>query len=286
MTTSACLAFSDNGVSPMKIVFRLNYHTVPGQSLWLINSIDQNIESIPMRWLNDEQWEISLDFSENQNLPTEYHYQLRQENGVELNEWKSPRLIHVDPIRYDHLLLLDTWCSAGTVDYAFETKVFNAVLPVRGPFQLLEISKNTNHRFQLRMAAVPAGQVPCLIGNIHELGNWDKRSAVPLEEISPNVWQTNINLPADGDIEYKYGLFDRDHQRAASLELGGNRKISSRGDISQQLTLVNDECYHRDDDVLFKGAGVAIPVFSLRSEQGLGVGEFADLKLHSNSTDQ
>ena len=29
----------------------------------------------------------------------------------------------------------------------------------------------------------------------------------------------------------------------------------------------------------FKGAGVAIPVFSLRSEKSFGVGEFTDLKL-------
>jgi 4-alpha-glucanotransferase len=263
----------------MKIIFRLNYHTVPGQSLWLIYSIDRNAKCLPMQWLNSDQWEVSLDFSDTQNLPTEYHYQLRQENGVELDEWKSPRVIHVNPIEYDQLLLLDTWCSAGTVDYAFETKVFQAVLPARGPFKVLEISKNANYRFQLRMAAVPVGQVPCLIGNVQEIGSWDECSAWPLQEVSPNVWQKMLYLPSNGDVEYKYGLFDLGQQRAVILELGENRRIPLHDDSSKQMTQVNDECYHRDDKELFKGAGVAIPVFSLRSEQGLGVGEFADLKL-------
>ncbi len=43
-------------------------------------------------------------------------------------------------------------------------------------------------------------------------------------------------------------------------------------------TIVNDGFVRLPADT-WKGAGVAIPVFSLRSENSFGVGEFADLKL-------
>jgi len=44
------------------------------------------------------------------------------------------------------------------------------------------------------------------------------------------------------------------------------------------LVLVNDGFVHLNAKT-WKGTGVAIPVFSLRSKQSAGVGEFADLKL-------
>ncbi|NJM37484.1 MAG: 4-alpha-glucanotransferase [Akkermansiaceae bacterium] len=259
----------------MKIVFRVNYHTVLGQSLWLIYT-DRETKAVPMQWLNHEQWEVSLDFDREKNLPTVYHYQLRQQNGVKLDEWLPRSII---PKATDELLLLDTWCSAGTVDYAFETDAFKAILPQRGPFQTLKTSSHDNHLFQLRMASVPADHVPCLIGNVHELGGWDWCSVVPLLEIAPNVWKASLYLPEDIDLEYKYGLFDCHLRRAVSLECGENRIIPSRRYSSRQMTVVSDEGYRRDGTELPKGAGVAIPIFSLRSQSGLGVGEIADLKL-------
>jgi 4-alpha-glucanotransferase len=268
----------------MKLTFRLNYHTVPGQSLWLkwstpVDGPEHGEHVVPLRWVNSEQWEVSIELRESDRVRLEYHYQLRQEsNGVVLDEWHTPRVIEVDPATHDAWWLFDTWCSAGTVDYAFETNAFLAVLPARGPFQVPTLPPEANHRFQLRMAALPDGHVPCLIGSVHEIGNWGWHSAIPLQEVAANVWQTSLYLPTDRDIEYKYALFDLAKQCVASFELGENRSLPSRAASRRDWTNVCDESYRRDAAGLFRGAGVAMPVFSLRSEQSLGVGEFADLK--------
>jgi len=268
----------------MKIVFRLNYHSTPGQSLWLKYStvLDEKgvrfDQIVPLHWLNDGQWETRVNMRGAGRFRLEYNYQLRQVNGVELDEWHAPRTAGVDLDSQDALLLLDSWCSAGTVDYAFETNAFLAVLPARGPFQELPMPENANHSFQLRMAAVPAGQVPCLLGSVSEIGNWGWFSAIPLVETAPNVWRKNLYLPVDWGIEYKYGLFDLKLKCVVGMELGENRRISARALAARQWTKVEDECYRRDHGHLFRGAGVAMPVFSLRSEDSLGVGEFADLK--------
>ena len=126
----------------MKIVFRLNYHTAPGQSIWLKYAIVLGASGVrfdqmaALHWINDQQWETSVDIKGAGELRLEYSYQLRQPgNGVELDEWLSPRVAEFDPAKEDALLLLDSWCSAGTVDYALETNAFKAVLPARGPFE-------------------------------------------------------------------------------------------------------------------------------------------------------
>ena len=269
----------------MNIVFRLDYHTVPGQSLWLKYSIvldEKGVrfdQVVPLQWINDSQWEVRVEVHGSGRFLLEYSYQLRQStNGLKLDEWHGPRISEVDLTAHDALLLLDSWCSAGTVDYAFETDAFLTAHPARGSFTELATPENSTHAFQLRMAAVPTGQVPCLIGSVDEIGGWGWHSAVPLEETAPNVWQKNLYLPVDWHIEYKYGLFDLALQCVVSLELGENRILPSRSIGTRQWTKVSDECYRRDFGGLFRGAGVAVPVFSLRSAKSLGVGEFADLK--------
>ena len=269
----------------MKIVFRLNFHTVPGQTLWLKlatipEGSDFRFEQVlPMRWINDRQWEADLDLEGVTPLRLEYSYQFRQDcNGVELDEWNGSRVATADSAMRDLLLFHDTWCSAGTVDYAFETNAFRAVLPARNAFGQPTVAKDANHMFQLRMAAVPDGLVPCLIGGVREIGDWGWHHAVPLQEVAANVWQAHVYLPMDWWIEYKYGMFDLQRKCVVNLENGENRTLEARPLAARQWTVVNDEGYRRDPASLYRAAGVAIPVFSLRGEQSLGVGEFADLK--------
>ncbi|MGB6222760.1 4-alpha-glucanotransferase [Haloferula sp.] len=269
----------------MKILFRLNYHTVPGQSLWLKlakiqdGSAGRFEQVLPLRWVNDHQWEAFLELDFPGPLELEYSYQLREEgNGMHLDEWGGPRMVLADSSSHDALCLKDTWCSAGTVDYAFETKAFRAVLPDRGSFSKPMMPKGANHRIQLRMAAVPEGLVPCVIGGVIELGNWEWRHAVPLCEVAANVWQACLYLPTDWRIEYKYGLYDPRKDCAVSLEQGENRQLGHREISDRQWTEIRDESYQRHQDELYRATGLAIPVFSLRSDSSLGVGEFADLK--------
>jgi hypothetical protein len=84
---------------PMKIIFRLNFHTVPGQSLWLklatVSACSQvRIDQVlPLRWINDRQWQAELDVHCEGALRLEYSYQFRDGgNGVELDEWDGPRV--------------------------------------------------------------------------------------------------------------------------------------------------------------------------------------------------
>lgn len=263
-----------------KIVFRLNYRTVAGQSLWVRISLRIGSSTfehlLPMRWINGDQWQAEWETAWNTGqgfLLFTYRYLFRQEsNGIELEEWGSPRMIGAFE---DAVVALDTWCSAGSVDYAYETKAFRVVAK---PRPLSEVTSRGNHDFQIRVAGVPDGQAVCLLGNAVELGGWDASSAQVMSEVSPDVWKVRVAMPPGRDVEYKYGLADLATGRLVDLEQGGNRFFHSPLLADNQTTRISDEVYRRDTRRFFHGAGVAVPVFSLRSPEGLGVGEFADLK--------
>jgi len=265
----------------MKLVFRVAYHTVPGESLWLVLRIHDAQggftmrDTSIMRWSDPEHWETDIEIDARSPLTVEYHYQLRREkNGAILDEWNAPRKVTVDPARCDAHVRLDDWCSAGTVDHLYETQAFpQSWLEPEAPAYSPD---GATHHLTLHMAAVPEGQAPCIIGGIPELGAWDWSRAIPLtpSPTTPNLWETYLTLPTDVPIEFKFGLYSL---TCLGLECGGNRILPPHHHAPHQLTTISCERYHRDGSQLLRAAGVAIPVFSLRSPDSLGIGEFADL---------
>lgn len=270
---------------PMKIVFRVNYRTVPGESLWLGFAASGAAESapnrwLPMRWIDDWHWEVVIDPSREAGLPDHYAYQLREEGGVVLDEWGEPRRLPPAPEGVGLLLIHDTWRCAGTIDHVYETKAFDRIFPPRSiPSRgAAAPPRPPHHVFRLHMSGVPEGLVPCVSGDALSLGAWEPSRAVPLEPVAPNEWVVAVDLDPRDAVEYKYGLHDPRLGRAVSLEDGENRRLKPHSLAATQHTVVSDEGYRRDPAATFRGAGVAIPVFSLRTEAGLGIGEFADLK--------
>lgn len=253
----------------MKLVFRVAYRTVMGESLWLGMAGGQ----VAMEWADEGHWEAEVEWPGDAAL--EYNYVLKREgNGAELREWGGVREVPVPGGDAGKLVFLDDWRSAGTEDRVYGTKVFAAV--DAGPGKAGEAAPGGNHVFRLFMARLPEGTVPCIMGDPDALGGWDYDRAVPMAEVSKNVWQAAIELPVDCRVEYKYGLYDASLGSAIKLEDGGNRVLERRDGMS--LVFVSDENFRRSPDLKFRAAGMAIPVFSLRSEAGCGVGEFADLK--------
>ncbi|HEX5790920.1 MAG TPA: 4-alpha-glucanotransferase, partial [Luteolibacter sp.] len=261
----------------MKVVFRLNYVTVPGQSLWVrLQQRAGRWVELPMRWINRQQWELEHEVSRG---PLRYSYQLRTEgSGVVIEEWGEGR--EVAPGKVGCLLLRDTWASAATIDYAYESKALKVLEPPRrGPFARLPKTATHSHVVSIRVAAVPAGQVLCLSGSGPALGSWDPCAALPMAEVAPNQWRVDLDLPAEELLEFKFGLLDEASGRVVELEGGENRVLEAHALASSQQTWIQDEGYRRNMQAFHRAAGVAVPVFSLRSRKGLGVGEFADLEL-------
>ncbi len=131
-------------------------------------------------------------------------------------------------------------------------------------------------RFQLSIPNLPSDLYPAVVGNTSFLGNWGKPVALNTDEFP--VY--NKEVLADSNlinIEYKYVLCDRQSHEIVQWESGSNRKkLLSFSSAKSNLLILNDEGFRYDKN-WWRAAGIAIPVFSQRSEQGYGIGEFHDL---------
>jgi 4-alpha-glucanotransferase len=77
-------------------------------------------------------------------------------------------------------------------------------------------------------------------------------------------------------LAYKYGVYNKKKNGLPILKKGNNRIVFAKPE-KRNLVVLHDGFIHLPNNT-WKGAGVAIPVFSLRSKKSFGVGEFTDLK--------
>ena len=112
------------------------------------------------------------------------------------------------------------------------------------------------------------GEELFLTGNSDELGKWNPNKAVPMEYVGPGIWSVSVETHGRASLpttEYKYFIRENDQ---ICWEEGPNRILPEDKDrvwdwfgITERQTM----------------KGVAVPLFSLRTEDDFGIGEYADL---------
>ena len=113
------------------------------------------------------------------------------------------------------------------------------------------------------------GEELFLTGNTTELGLWNPNKAVKMEYVGSGIWSVCVETHGRASLpqptEYKYFIRENDQIR---WEDGPNRILPEGKDrvwdwfgLTERQTM----------------KGVAVPLFSLRTEDDFGIGEFADL---------
>ena len=139
---------------------------------------------------------------------------------------------------------------------------------------------NTYVTFQVSVPKLDRHHKVCIMGSRKEIGSWDKAKYVKMNCIGNTLWSKEIRLNKKSDIlHFKFGIYDSKTENLISLELGEDRYVYDIDFVPKKPTLVKVKSNYRYSNVEWHGAGVAIPVFSLRSENGMGVGEFDDIKV-------
>jgi 4-alpha-glucanotransferase len=270
----------------MRLVFRLRYRSQFGQSLWWAGGHplpgDGKIEQpLPLEYLNEEFWQTSITVPpEALDTPISYDYMLRNADGSRVADWGCDRVLIPSEFGCDELLVIDSWNDTGAVANAFSTEPFQKVLlaahftdvPVPTPV-------DATHTFRVKAPLLAQGQTLCLLGDGAVLGNWSAQKPILLSRLR-GQGDLSITLDLRGQpfpFAYKYGVFDTGKKSLVRYEEGVNR-ILNDSVLPNRHTLISDGFVRLPADT-WKGAGVAVPVFSLRSEKSFGVGEFTDLQL-------
>ena len=271
----------------MRVTFQLRYHSHPGQSLWLtgdheILGNDEMASAIPMEYLNDRFWQVHLVLPKASSPDREitYRYLVRQPDGSALEDWGKGRVFNPASFKTEEVLIIDSWNHPGFYENAFYTEPFREVLlkPKHGELNVPCPARST-HLFRVKAPLLEKSQTPCLLGSAAGLGKWETTRPILLKRITGQDWLT-VELDLTNErfpIEYKYGVYDFGQNRFIRYEDGNNRVLDDVVSPGKQ-TIVNDG-FAVLPAATWRGAGVSVPVFSLRSQASFGVGEFADLKL-------
>jgi len=262
-----------------KLTFRINYHTRWGEQLCMVGS-DPSIgnwhveNAFPMYYNGDGDWEANINFDEPVEL--EYKYIVKSHDGGLV--WEGGRNRELKIAAHKLIEIRDFWRAQSDPDSAMHTQVFTKVLmpPASSRIKTTTAYKKTI-RFSLREPRVPRGKILAVVGNQSALGSWKK--PVLMEATDHPVWSVDVSLHrVKFPVYYKYLIVDSKSGKIEHWE-DGDERVLFYVDKKQEniIHLQNDEKF-RYGLPNWKGAGVAVPVFSLRTNEGFGVGEFNDIK--------
>jgi len=259
--------------------FQVHYKTQFGQQIVVqrITGSEEGITAeilIPLTYTENGIWKgeyelVSADHS------ISYRYQCVDDMGALLDQESSGRE-SLDLVAGSTTYLIDTWQAKRHPENALYNSAFTNVLFRPHLFSCENKEKIIEKAltFTIKVPRIAGSNRVCVLGNVPGLGTWSVDHPLLLCNDEFPTWTGVIRLPADTELEYKYGLYDTVKHKVTSIEQGPNRRLSTHG-LDGDVR-VND-LYFSFEDMYWKGAGISIPVFSLRTEKSFGVGEFIDL---------
>ncbi len=257
----------------MKIKFTVNHQAEWGQEVFLfIREPNNELFEISMKCVAEAKWEALYNVQNSEVV--EYKYFVKCENQVCIEEFGAYRVLDL-PKAEDQIHVVDTWRKRNG-DSPFETIAFSDVFFKRSEIKQKSFDADANLIIRLRNPQVEPNRHIAIIGNQQALGDWDVSKKIRLNESEFPFWTVALNSKEiQFPIEYKYLLIDSKTDEVIEWSGGENRIIEQVA--NDELTIQTDEHYRRTV-TSWKTAGLAIPVFSLRSEESFGTGDFMDLK--------
>jgi 4-alpha-glucanotransferase len=233
-------------------------------------------KALPLSFLNEEFWHATIEIDPSEHHSLNYRYVFFDENGEIKKEGEKDRILDLKKSSSD-LFVVDSWNDESFYENAFYTAPFKDVFFKDSRKLKQKKGSFHTHQFKIKAPLLAADECVCLVGNDTYLSNWNIEKPLLLQK-REDWWVLEIDLSkAAFPIAYKYGVYNLKKEEFIRFEEGDNR-ILHYDVLAHQKTIVHDG-FIRLPNNIWKGAGIAIPVFSLRSNSSFGVGEFNDIKL-------
>ena len=259
----------------MKIHLHIPYQTNADESLCAVLFIQTQQSSVRqvvnLRSVSSTHWQGEADVQLTQDATLTYAYYVLKNGQLFRREWSIfPRQLALSA-RKTAYHLFDWWRELPTQSWLYSA-VFT---PNYAAGSLPTFSSNII--LKVFIPGLTQGQRPMLCGQSVPLGDWNPEQALPLQYVGPNQWALSLDAATlQLPLEYKFILRNADGSFA--WEEGANHLLPFPAPIASQ-TAVYSELTPRFTLPLARQAGVVLPVFSIRTEQDWGIGDFGSLKL-------
>lgn len=290
----------------MKLKFAIRYGTQWGENLYVIvtyRSLDGTEKScrLAMTTTDGWQWELETSALESRQHPIDsfvYYYQVEDSEGSVLRkEWKMvPRSYHFDSSK--NYVLADQWRDIP-LQYHLYSNAYRttAGLPLDDEVKTLRVPLyRKTLLFRVSAPQLSEGQSLAVIGSHPALGSWNTARYLKMTYVGCYDWLLSVDADAiPFPLEYKYVVVDDNTHGLLAWEEGDNRVIDESFLLGSNSVPYEEkmpkQVQIRDGSVLvvygenlrlkemtWRVAGVAVPLFSLRSTRSYGVGDFGDLR--------
>lgn len=262
--------------------FRIEYGTSLGQAVRVVINTDESFLGTTNLYVECKTSDGYTWNAKTNNLPDEffYKYEVLQAPHI-IEEAKRPRHFSAKSCpEKTEFHFFDYWRPEADEENIYYSSAFSEVI-----FKPENKKKKSNHKvdstgnlsFRMTVPNIPKDKKLGITGNIQALGSWKK--AINLEDDKYPVWIGDVFCHDDvGTIEYKYVLTDRISGDIVYWEQGENRRYTPVCKTNTGYEILHDQGF-RYAGQWWRGSGIAMPVFSLRSKSSCGIGEFSDLKL-------
>lgn len=265
----------------MKLTITLHYDTNWGESIGLAFSTIKDVYNTFIHTMHTDgqgHWYITLEGDYKASMP--YTFVVVEEGAIKRTEWRHHTL---PDTLHGHVHISDRWVDRSTLA-PFYSSAFTKAIFAHDTHSYIPHG-NAGICICCEAPTLRKDQVLAVSGDAASLGAWDPEQARIMEPHGTE-WQLWLNKEELGEhTEFKFIILDKktdNGQRSTDnsplWEPGENRHlhIDPYSDINLRVVRTNTL---RDPQDNWRGAGVAIPVFSLRSNKSFGIGEFADIPL-------
>jgi len=269
----------------MKVSFKIDYQTLWGQVLYVSGSAAEfgewdPLNALPMKNNVPGEWELECVFPSGKRL--EYKYLIRGKDGSLIWEGGKNRLLEPGENNFDEVRCRDFWRARRESDAAIFSSAFTKVLMRRRKeMEGTEDDQPFNKTLRIQIN-VPRVSPNCKIGILGDqplLGNWMEEYTLLMKDDQFPLWRIDVDAEKlKFPFQFKYIIYNTVKKQVVTWEQGSNRMI--RDYVCHEPKSIK---IHTDENFRFpvthwKGAGVAVPVFSLRTDKSGGIGELPDIK--------
>ena len=266
----------------MNLLFHIEYQTAFGEELVLnhvsANAGEREVTTYKMATIDGYHWSCEMKSVLKIGSAIDYFYSVVRGDEVVRREWTLEthrlELACASGVTYH---VYDHWVDIPENAYLYSSAMTECVnRHAHAPVEKTEYGRTV--RFKVRAPQLRHEERLALVGSDKVLGGWHLQKVLPMAEHNYNEWIVDVDAShLAPSFEFKFVALDDDPDVAPLWERGENRKVTlpamEEGDVVvYEFSEVHFDVYN------LKCAGTLVPVFSLRSKDSFGVGDFGDLR--------
>ena len=260
--------------------FNVDFHTSFGEDvvLNLVSGVCKDAPQSKFHMMTQDgiRWTCELNIHATDALV--YYYDVERQGNTVCHEWTTVmHTLELNAAMGNHYTVYDKWHDIPEDSYLYSSAFTDCIRDSH-----MERPAKTTFGRTVRLA-VRAPQLNnaklAIVGEADALGNWEAVKARSMKQHAYNEWVIDLDAAwfADGKIEFKFVAVSDEDPTDTMWEEGYNREVTlpalGEGDV---VAYDLDQAFFAIYNT--KVAGTLVPVFSLRTKESFGVGDFGDLR--------